>query len=223
MKYLTKEWYIASQLYAKENCFEEIPDKKYSDEEIETLHSNKLSDADFFEENYQLFMDNPNLFRPKWILDAVDHRLVALGLLPSSAYKRLSEEIAKAKDYCLQSEANFKKISEAQTIPNKLADLNNLHDTKPIELKTIGSDIQLTLTGHGTYKLVMQNAQVIEDEISDSSDDILFLNYELYNTPTGYNFHMMFWGNNNALYYYTLDCSDIDFSYSAPPDTEIIL
>ena len=136
--------------------------------------------------------------------------------------KYLTKEWYNAMQLYARAEGMYQEAKEKQIIPDKLERLFDLHDAELTKHETIGSDIKMTLIGGGTYELLIKNAKVIEDEISDSSDDILFLNYELYNTPTGYNFHMMFWGNN-ALYYYTLDCSDIDFSYSAPPDTEIIL
>ena len=97
MKYLTKEWYTAMQLVRREGMYREISDADYSDEEINGFIQKRLSEDASFKDTYNLFMQNIADFSPKWLKEVVDLRLIALGMLPSFAYKRLSAEIEGAR------------------------------------------------------------------------------------------------------------------------------
>ena len=209
MKYLTKEWYAAMQLVHKEGLYREIPDADYSDEEINGFIQKRLSEDASFKDTYNTFMQNIADFSPKWLKEVVDLRLIALGMLPSFAYKRLSAEIESAKKDCMACENQFNEATSLQRLPAILMKSFTIHDARLFFLGKSGNKIVMTFDlSYGSRTIQFLDATVITDELP-ASMDVRFLYNEIYRVGLNFEIHMLFEGKEGELYYYTLQCSDV--------------
>ena len=218
MKYLTKEWYNAMQRCSGENYYKEIPDKVYSDSEIEKFCHERFTSGDCSEENYAYFLKNCADFEPKWLTESVDPRLVALGLLPTSAYKRLIKEIAEAKEIYLAAEKGYTENVDSRLADSIMGTDFSFHDSEISDLSLPGNDCVMNLSyGNDSCKITFTDATVTEDEISSENRPLKLLDFELYKIPEGYNMHMLFDVDFKKRCYFTVNCSDIVLEISLQP------
>ena len=209
MKYLTKEWYAAMQLVRREGMYREIPDADYSDEEINGFIQKRLSEDASFKDTYNLFMQNIADFSPKWLKEVVDLRLIALGMLPSFAYKRLASEIESAKKDCMAGENQFNEATSLQRLPAILMKSFTIHVARLFFLGKSGNKIVMTFDlNYGSRTIQFLDATVLTDELPTSMD-VRFLYNEIYRVGLNFEIHMLFEGKEGELYYYTLQCSDV--------------
>lgn len=209
MKYLTKEWYAAMQLVRREGMYREIPDADYSDEEINGFIQKRLSEDASFKDTYNSFMQNIADFSPKWLKEVVDLRLIALGLLPSSAYKRLALEIEGARKDCLAGENQFNEATSLQRLPAILMKSFTIHDARLFFLGKSGNKIVMTFDlSYGSRTIQFLDATVITDELP-ASMNVRFLYNEIFRVGVNFEIHMLFEGKEGELFYYTLQCSGV--------------
>lgn len=209
MKYLTKEWYAAMQLIRREGMYREIPDADYSDEEINGFIQKRLSEDASFKDTYNSFMQNIADFSPKWLKEVVDLRLIALGMLPSFAYKRLAAEIDGARKDCMAGENQFNEATSLQRLPAIFMKSFTIHDAKLFFMGKSGNKIVMTFDlSYGSRTIQFLDATVITDELP-ASMDVRFLYNEIYRVGLNFEIHMLFEGKEGELFYYTLQCSDI--------------
>lgn len=209
MKYLTKEWYAAMQLVRREGMYREIPDADYSDEEINGFIQKRLSEDASFKDTYNSFMQNIADFSPKWLKEVVDLRLIALGMLPSSAYKRLSAEIEGARKDCLAGENQFNEATSLQRLPAILMKSFTIHDARLFFLGKSGNKIVMTFDlSYGSRTIQFLDATVITDELP-ASMNVRFLYNEIFRVGVNFEIHMLFEGKEGELFYYTLQCSGV--------------
>ena len=209
MKYLTKEWYAAMQLVRKEGLYREIPDADYSDEEINGFIQKRLSEDTSFRDTYNTFMQDIADFSPKWLKEEVDLRLIALGMLPSFAYKKLSEEIEGARKDYQAGENQFNEAISLQRLPAALMKSFTIHDARLFFLGKSGNKIVMTFDlSYGSRTIQFLDATVLTDELPTSMD-VRFLYNEIFRVGVNFEIHMLFEGKEGELFYYTLQCSDV--------------
>jgi hypothetical protein len=229
--------------------FKKISDGNYTDAEIDALYQKQLkkeiaSDRrllteenfdsaetiQFFETAYQTKLNYYKDTLPNWMTEQVDRRLLALDLLPESAYRRYREESREKKKEWNQINRAAKRILCKQSIPENVAEALRLHDASLLSLKKSGKSYVMLVRGDGLWsdaptpyrKVVFQQAVVLEKEEGlrvrklESDEDgfyqsnVSFLYHEIYRTDTGYEAHMMFLVSK-GLAYLTIACTDISF------------
>jgi hypothetical protein len=189
----------------------------------ETIH--------FFETAYQSKLNYYKVALPAWMTKQVDRRLLALDLLPESAYRRYREESREKEKQWKQINRDAKKALSKQTIPEKVAEALCLHDASLLSLKKSGKNYVMLVRRDGLWpndptpyrKVVFHQAAVLEkesglrvhkleaDEDGFSRSHVSFLYHEIYSTDAGYEAHMMFWVPK-GLAYLTIACTDISFA-----------
>lgn len=113
MKYYTKEWHRLMQNTNLAGDMHAVPDKEYTDEDIQELYQKDLKQyvennvrlyalmgrsidvavaAKDFEKAYQQKCQHILDRYPAWVQESVDSRLAALGRLPESVHRRLTAE-----------------------------------------------------------------------------------------------------------------------------------
>ncbi|MBQ3292229.1 MAG: hypothetical protein IJH43_07625 [Mogibacterium sp.] len=145
-----------------------------------------------FDENYNDSLEEPDEDIPAWILETVDPRLVALGLLPESAYKKLlaeeeekqnrfdeMDEIAD-REYESMIEEIMEGIPEAvKELPDGTdyddavricEDLNEVDGDYVLEIRKENGDIAIVFSGWNEDgdELIrtgnFENVEILEDE-----------------------------------------------------------
>jgi hypothetical protein len=184
----------------------------------------------FFETAYQTKLNYYKDTFPNWMTEQVDRRLLALDLLPESAYRRYREESREKKKEWNQINRAAKRTLSKQNIPENVAEALRLHDASLLSFKKSGKNYVMLVRGDGLWadtptpyrKVVFQQAVVLEKEAGlrvhklESDEDgfyqsnVSFLYHEIYRTDTGYEAHMMFWVPK-GLAYLTIACTDIYF------------
>jgi hypothetical protein len=247
MRFYTKEWYALMQDMGLD--FKKISDGNYTDAEIDALYQKQLkkeiaSDRrllteenfdpaktiQFFETAYQTKLNYYKDTLPNWMTEQVDRRLLALDLLPESAYRRYREESREKKKEWNQINRAAKRTLSKQNIPENVAEALRLHDASLLSFKKSGKNYVMLVRGDGLWsdaptpyrKVVFQQAVVLEKEAGlrvhklESDEDgfyqsnVSFLYHEIYRTDTGYEAHMMFWVPK-GLAYLTIASTDISF------------
>ena len=248
MKYFTKEWYDTVQrsmiLYEKS-----IVDKDCYEDDIARLYQAQLDEhlkieCKFAESRNTVFNEkaartaygkifekkripHAKEFFPKWVVDAVDARLLALGYIPKSIFARLKEEIDEELKISEQGIAEGRKILESQDIPDEINDSFHFHDAFVVAARKIGRNYHLYVenTGYEDYpayiKITFKNTFFVErekslrimreqDEEGYITSNCRYLYDEIYRTDKGYEFHFMFW-TLSSLRYLTVGCEDVEF------------
>ena len=180
----------------------------------------------WFRSFYRAELRNARNFYPSWLSEQVDPRLIALGYLPESAYKKYTKEIRDAKAECQRIERRAEKGREKQQIPEEIDRMFWLHDSALLSLRKNGSNIVMILTkdgkpsGEGEYrKLTFKNAEILEKDPLHPRKSykeiehkyfsrIYFLYHELYKTANGYELHILFCTPKD-LAYLTLRFSEV--------------
>ena len=165
-------------------------DRKRAFEEFENRPPFDPMDTEkIFEEIYRTNLRTCKNNFPEWLLKSVDHRLLALGYLPETAYRKYHSEIREKKKKWEQINRAAEKERTRQCIPDEMMEAMALHDASLLSLKK-GLRVRKYLQ-EGFYS-------------SNSS----FLYSEIYNSGEGYEFHMMF-ATSKDLSYLTIACNDI--------------
>ena len=165
-------------------------DRKRAFEEFEHRPPFDPMDTEkIFEEIYRTNLRTCKNNFPEWLLKSVDHRLLALGYLPETAYRKYHSEIHEEKKKWEQINRAAEKERTRQCIPDEMMEAMALHDASLLSLKK-GLRVRKYLQ-EGFYS-------------SNSS----FLYSEIYNSGEGYEFHMMF-ATSKDLSYLTIACNDI--------------
>ena len=165
-------------------------DRKRAFEEFENRPPFDPMDTEkIFEEIYRTNIRTCKNNFPEWLLKSVDHRLLALGYLPETAYRKYHSEIREKKKKWEQINRAAEKERTRQCIPDEMMEAMALHDASLLSLKK-GLRVRKYLQ-EGFYS-------------SNSS----FLYSEIYNSGEGYEFHMMF-VTSKDLSYLTIACNDI--------------
>jgi hypothetical protein len=184
----------------------------------------------FFETAYQSKLNYYKNTLPAWMTEQVDRRLLALDLLPESAYQRYREESREKEKEWDQINRDAKKTLSKQNIPENVAEALWLHDASLLSLKKSGKNYVMLVRRDGLWpddptpyrKVVFHQAAVLEKEAGlcvhklESDEDgfyqsnVSFLYHEIYRTDTGYEAHMMFLVSK-GLAYLTIACTDISF------------
>jgi hypothetical protein len=252
MRFYTKEWYNLMQGMESDD-FKKIPDGNYTDAEIDALYQKALKKEiaserrcynsepfflpfdpaetiQFFETAYQTKLHYYKDALPAWMTEQVDRRLLALDLLPESAYRRYREESREKKKEWNQINRAAKRTLSKQNIPENVAEALRLHDASLLSFKKSGKNYVMLVRGDGLWsdeptpyrQVVFHQAVVLEKEAglrvhkleSDENgfyqSNVSFLYHEIYRTDTGYEAHMMFWVPQ-GLAYLTIACTDIFF------------
>lgn len=182
-----------------------------------------------FAENYRDFLEEPDEDIPQWVLDEVDIRLLAMGVMPEGAYKRLRDEEEKNQEaFDVLDEAADEAFEKMYAdMPDEytgmLDDFEDLDGEYVLAVKKEDGDITFTLSGWDDdgeemrYIVTFEDAEVIEDEglviiaetdeDGDTVSDCDLLFHEVYFEDEKFEVHMMF--DNNALKYMTLRCAYI--------------
>lgn len=166
---------------------------------------------------------------PEWVAETVDKRLLALMMMPESAFQRLKKEEQKNR-------RTFEKINKAvdvvlsrQEIPEKIQEQFHFHDAHVLALKKARRDVELYLRKDGYWsgdmtpyiKIVFKNVSGLDrekglvfrkriEEDGEIFSNCQYLYDELYRTEDGYEVHMLLW-TMKALRYLTIRCREIEF------------
>jgi hypothetical protein len=184
----------------------------------------------FFETAYQSKLNYYKDTLPTWMTEQVDRRILALDLLPESAYRRYREESREKEKEWNKINRTAEKTLSGQNIPDHAAEAMQLHDASLLSLKKSNKNYVMLVRRDGLWpdgttpyrKVVFHHAAVLEkeaglrvrksetDEDGFFRSDISFLYHEIYRTDIGYEAHMMLWVPQ-GLAYLTIACTDITF------------
>ena len=173
MKYFTKEWYELVQRMYSTTGLKIIPDKNYSDKEIQAFYDSDLAEyierdrrnynttpdysrpdrlpfdptksIEYFEDYYRGMLRYGAGCYPDWVRETVDKRLLALERIPESSFSRLYKEESEKKQAfdAIMNEASA--VLKAQNIPEEIKSQFHFHDSHVLALKKSGKDIELYL------------------------------------------------------------------------------
>lgn len=256
MKYFTKEWYDLMQSFHASSLYEPIPDRPYSDEEIQNMIEERLKQEleedregfdtppqfdegdyedlkemfdrcakedievsldvtdettgeahkafsydsfiaierknniylmkefenrgsydekefiDEWRENFEFDLENAGYDLPDWAKASVDPRLLALGYLPKSIYKKIEAEDRKNyKEFDkITKKADQILKKETKKLPETLADGLNLHDEIVYSFVFDKTDFLLQINDR-IYRF--QNAVILENELDEIKDHMV--------------------------------------------------
>ncbi len=191
MKYYTKEWYELMQRQHYTSGLTKIPDKIYSDQEIQAFYDHDLQkeiehDRKFYETGsytpadtiscfqdcYKKLLRYGGLHYPQWIRDTIDKRLLALNRMPALAYDQLrKEELANRRAF-QRINQHAAEALQKQNIPEEIRSQFHFHDADLLALKKAGHNYQLTLRKDGGWpegttpyiKITFQNVHHVDRE-----------------------------------------------------------
>lgn len=171
-----------------------------------------------FRSAYNAELRNAKAFYPKWLSEEVNPKLIALGLLPESTYKKYKEEIRKVKSEWNRINRNAEKAQKAEKIPDKLNELLDLHDAKLLSFRKKGKNYIMDIQKDGDFfedecryrTLIFQDTKIIERDAGIYPPNTRYLYYEIYRCDIGYEIHIMFW-TSKGLSYLTLECSGVKY------------
>lgn len=182
-----------------------------------------------FETGYRMGVRHAASHYPEWVCKTVDKHLLALHLMPESAYKRLKQEERDNRRAINKIEKAAKRVLDKQDIPREIQSVFLFHDAYILALKKAGADVEMHLhkdklcIGEETpyIKVIFKKVNMLDREkglvfrtkIGDDGEkysNCQFLHHELYRTKGGYEVHMLLW-TWKALRYLTIGCEDICF------------
>ncbi len=181
---------------------------------------------ELFEECYKNRLRACKRTYPDWLVDEVDHRLLALGYLPESIYIKFKEEISAKRKRLQSINRRAEKDLRKQSIDEEIDEALSLHDASLLSLRKAGNDIVMKVRKDGIWpddqtpyrRVCFQNGIMIEKEVTARkylSDDfydsnVAYLYHEIYKIDDGYEIHMMFY-TTKGLGYVTLKCTDVRY------------
>ena len=217
------EEFLEFQKIEMENLLEEYENREPFDEEEARAE---------FAEDYQDNLDEPDEDLPQWILDTVDPRLVAMWVLPESAYKRLAEEDA-------EKQARFDELDEAadeamedfyesitsDELADLIDDLEEMTGDYVVNYTESGDEIELQFSGWDEdgdevrRSIIMGEAEILEkepldlqvetDEDGDTTSNCDITQYEIYFEDDMFEIHFLFDNYDEGLKYLTVRCGEI--------------
>ncbi|MBE6574769.1 MAG: DUF4085 family protein [Ruminococcaceae bacterium] len=261
MRYYTKEWYALMQQLHRADGLTPIPDKAYSEAEIDaffqadlqeetardrSLHRgagafNPAETISCFTQCYRTMTRHVRDGYPVWLCRITDPRLLALGRIPESAYRRLLAEDHANKQAFAQIMADAHNALAAENIPARLRDGLQLHDARLLRFEQIGQDTELILRKDGGWdapatpyiRILFRGVTQIDREKGFSirprqdtegkySSGCTYLYHELYREEEGYALHILL-HTRRALRYLTVYCGDIvlEDNVEFPPVTTL--
>jgi len=192
MKYYTKEWYKLLQRIDYIEYIQMIPDKDYTDMDINALYKEKKDKyvnefADNyneielykkeFENEYNFWINSSQLrFKvPSWVFEELNIRLIALGMYPETIYSKLKNKSIEYKNEFDQIELAASKELSEQVIPTEYREILELHDANIIKIENHDEGIVLSLSGvfneyHSSdyIKILFTgNSKIITNELGD--------------------------------------------------------
>lgn len=247
MRYYTKEWYALMQQLHRADGLTPIPDKTYSEAEINaffradlqkeiardrSLHRgaeafDPAETISCFTQCYRAMARHAGNGYPDWLCGNIDPRLLALGRIPESAYRRLLAEDHANQQAFAQIMTDADNALAIENIPARLRDGLQFHDARLLHLKQIGQDAELILRKDGGWdapatpyaRILFCGVTRIErekgfsirprqDAESEYSSGCTYLYHELYRESEGYALHILL-NTRRALRYLTVHCRDI--------------
>lgn len=195
-----------------------------------------------FFERYRHNIKTAQAYYPEWMLRSVDLRLIALELLPSSAYDRYEAECRAIRERNEAMHREFERVSLAENVPEAIDSALDLHDASLLSLRKSKRDLVMTVNkgwaneGDLTCyrRVTFKNAEAIERDRGLRSrrkcgpdgqllSCVDFLYSEVYRRENGFEVHMMFFNRlkRSSLAYLTVSCSGVEYedgaSLSRPP------
>ncbi len=193
MKYYTKEWYELMQNLHYVSGMTVVPDKEYTDAEIQAFYDADLAaeiehDRRIYEERQmpfdpaetiQCFEECYRALRryglkqyPSWARESIDRRLYALNRMPESAYNRLLELENVNQAAFEQINQKARAVLEQQDIPAEIRSKFCFHDAAILSLRRKGKDAELLLRKDGGWmepmtpyiKIIFKNVSLLERE-----------------------------------------------------------
>jgi len=169
-----------------------------------------------FETIYRAGIHNAREFYPHWLSEEVDERLIALGLLPESAYRKYKEQIRNIKKEWKKSCLKNEKASAKQDISSEIRELFHLHDSELVSLRKRGMNLVMDYRIDGAWeeekeysRIILSKAQILErDQSVNSRGNTTFIYHEIYHEKDIYEVHILFWASS-GLGYLTVQCEDI--------------
>ena len=173
MKYYTKEWYELMQNLFYTEGFRKIPDRAYSEAEIQAFYDKArkrfvaeerryaleeqgkrkplVFDAEeaasYFDSDYRLRLRYEEQGLPAWARGKADRRLLALGLMPESLYSKLQSQARenRRKFRAMEKRAEKALAPQRELIPSEIREALYCHDDWILSLKKQGRDIVMLL------------------------------------------------------------------------------
>lgn len=184
-----------------------------------------------FEEMYRDSLEEPDEDIPQWVLDSVDRRLIAMGVLPEKTYIRLvKEEAAREEQFDKLDEAADDALEQAyDDLPEEfreIADeLDEVDGEYVAEVRMENGDLEIVFSAWDDegdpirITLDLSSAEILEDEgleitaeVDEDGDlmsDCSLENHELYYEDGKAELHMLFDNEEHGLKYMTVRCVDI--------------
>jgi molybdopterin converting factor small subunit len=191
-----------------------------------------------FREEYEDALEEPDEDIPQWIRDSVDVRLLAMGALPESAYKKLMkeeeamqerfDELDEAADDALED--IYEELCELMPdeYPRLLEDLDELDGEYVIGMEKDGDELEMEISGWDDEgdpvkrTVSFEGVQILEDEgVSIDSDvdedgDVTsncdLESHELYFEDGRFEVHFLL--DDGEYKYLTFTCDDISITQS---------
>jgi hypothetical protein len=187
-----------------------------------------------FEENYKDALEEPDEDIPAWITECVDPRLIAMGVLPEGAYKKLMAEEKKLQERFDELDAAADEALEDMyaSMPDEytgiLDDFDELDGDYVIGIEREGDELCLMLYGWDEdaepvkRTVTFDGVSIIEDEgitidceIDEDGDymsncDLSY--HEIYFENDRFEVHMLF--DDGEQKYLTLSCDGISIEQS---------
>lgn len=184
-----------------------------------------------FETIYRNTLEHGYLRFPEWVKEKADIRLIALGYLPKSIYKKLEKEEKKNRKKFDKINRKAEKAleSERKNIPESILSQFGFHDCSVLSLEQSDSGLCMIIREDGVpyedetpyTRVTFSNGVLIErdeklsfasrvDKTDDETEELSgcdWLYDELYKTEHGYEAHMLF--ACGKLCYLTIVCDDI--------------
>ena len=180
-----------------------------------------------FEELYRDNLEEPDEDLPGWVRESVDHRLLAMYLMPEKTYEKLAaqDEENQEKFDALDEAADNALEDIMDELPEEyvgfIGTIVFYEDEYVLEAKLADGDLTFNITGFTedgditVRELRFNGVEIIEDEginieawedeDGDPESDCELLYSELYKEDGKPEVHMLF--NNNGLKYFTFRCS----------------
>lgn len=260
MKYYTKEQETKNYLSALAQHMKKIPDKIYSDIEISAFYEewikNRITEQQLslgikeddlvnnyyqfdikiarkkYEKEYLLRLSLIPVVYPKWLTEKVDSRILALDLVPETAYRYIiKNELFQTPDL-----KNIDVVSKEKSVhfPKKLSDFceEYFFSSELLELTHNKNKLKMILArdddwedGRCYIQIDFEECQILyqDDTIKaypyciqdDLFSSVYLLCYEIYQEEDNYEVHFLFSDIYGDLQYFTIICKEINIDWDA--------
>ena len=185
-----------------------------------------------FAEDYQDNLEEPDEDIPQWIMDTVDPRLIAMWVLPESAYRRLAEEDAEMQerfdeldDAADEAMEDFYESITSDELADLIDDLEEMTGDYVVAYIEAGDEIELSFSGWDEdgeevrRSIFMNDAEILEkepldlqvetDEDGDTISNCDLVESEFYLEDDMFELHFLFDNEDEGLKYLTVRCGEI--------------